>query len=119
MSSTIEIIHRPSQEVIAVGRRGWSITPFEGNYYISSKCLKTDGFKVNYIPGLCVYKFLYVWMDFHASDGSVTRNLGWKYFLPNPIFPFIWFRLAVPADHADLIIADCSIDDDTPIETES
>jgi hypothetical protein len=119
VSTSIEIIHRPSQEVIAVGKRSWSITPFEGNYYISSKCLKTDGFKVNYVPGLCVYKFVYVWMDFHARDGHVTKNLGWKYFLPNPIFPFIWFRVAIPVEHPDLIVVQHSTGDPTPIEMES
>lgn len=28
--------------------------------------------------------------------------LGWKYWLPNPLFPFIAFRIAVPAHHPDL-----------------
>jgi hypothetical protein len=26
------------------------------------------------------------------------------YWLPNPLFPFIWYRVGVPADHPDLII---------------
>ncbi len=78
--------------------------PFEGNYYISRKALKTKGFSANYVPGLCLYKFLYVWLDFHNQHGEVDKFLGWKYWLPNPLFPFIWFRVAVSKNHPDLVI---------------
>jgi len=61
----MKIIHRRTQELIAEGKRGWAITPFEGNFYI---------------------------------------NLGWKYWLPNPLLPFIWFRTAVPRNHDELVI---------------
>ena len=67
------------------------------------QALRTDGFKINYVPGLCVYKFLYVWLDFHAENGEVDRSLGWRYWLQNPLFPFIWFRVAVPRRHPDLM----------------
>ena len=97
----IRITHRPSGELIAEGPRGWGITPFEGNYYIGRRHLKTSGFKTNYIPGLCIYKFFYVWMDFQWP-GDRSTNLGWLYWLPNPLFPFIWFRVAVPGEHPDL-----------------
>lgn len=99
----MKIIHRKTGELIAEGKRGWAITPFEGNYYISRKSLRTKGFRLNFIPGLCIYKFLYVWLDFHASDGEVVNNLGWKYWLPNPLLPFIWFRTAVPQNHEVLV----------------
>ena len=102
----MKIIHRRTNELIAEGKRGWAITPFEGNFYISRRALKTDGFRVNYLPGLCIYKFLYVWLDFHAQDGAVDKNLGWKYWLPNPLFPFIWLRAAVPRNHPDLVVED-------------
>lgn len=59
----VRIVHRESDTVLAEGPLGWGITPFEGNFYISKKFLQTDRFRVNYLPGLCVYKFLYVWMD--------------------------------------------------------
>jgi len=72
--------------------------------YIRRRYLKTAGFKVNFLPGLCVYKFLYVWLDFSWRDG-VSRNLGWLYWLPNPLLPFIWFRVAVPRNHPDLRVA--------------
>ncbi len=64
----IRMTHLPSEQIIAEGPLGWGITPFEGNYYIGRKYMKVDGFKPNYFPGLCVYKFLYVWMDFHWGD---------------------------------------------------
>ena len=99
-------MHRATKELIAEGKRGWAITPFEGNLYISKKALRTKGFKANFLPGLCFYKFLYVWLDFHDEEGNVHRNLGWKYWLPNPIFPFIWFRVAVPQQHPDIIVTE-------------
>ena len=102
----MKIFHRRTEELIAEGERGWAIMLFEGNFYISRKALRTKGFKVNYVPGICFYKFLYVWLDFRGSDGEVDKFLGWRYWLPNPIFPFIWFRVAVPAEHPDLLVID-------------
>ncbi len=99
----VRITHKASGEIIAEGPLGWGITSFEGNYYISGKYLKTGGFKINYLPGLCFYKFFYFWMDFTWVDGK-SSNLGWKYWLPNPVFPFIWFRVAVPGNHPELQI---------------
>lgn len=89
---------------IAEGPLGWGITPFEGNLYISRKYLQTDGFKPNFIPGLCPYKFLYVWLDLELPDGEKVKNLGWMYWLPNPLFPFIWYRVGVPQDHPELLV---------------
>ena len=100
----IRITHKPSGTLIAEGPRGWGITPFEGNFYISGKYLTTDRFKTNYIPGFCPYKFLYAWMDFKSDDGRIVKNLGWLYWLPNPLLPFIWFRVAVAGYHPELEI---------------
>jgi len=100
----MKIIHRETDELIGEGARGWAITPFEWNLYIFGKALRTDGFKANYAPGLCYYKFLYVWLNFHRSDGRVDKFLGWRYWLPNPLFPFIWFRVAVSQNHPDLLV---------------
>lgn len=97
----IRIRHKPSGEIIAEGPLGWGIKSFEGNYYIQKKYLQTSGFKVNFLPGLCIYKFLYVWLDFSWSGGK-SSNLGWLYWLPNPLFPFIWYRVAVPDNHPEL-----------------
>ena len=100
----VRILHKESQTLLADGPLGWGITPFEGNYYVSRKHLKTDRFRVNFVPGLCIYKFLYVWLDLRIDDKQRVRNLGWLYWLPNPLLPFIWFRVAVPARHPEIQI---------------
>lgn len=97
----IKIVHIPSNTVIAEGKLGWNIVHFEGNYYISNRCLKTKGFKLNFIPGFCLYKFFYVWLDFQY-DNRIDKFLAWYYFLPNPLLPFIAFRVAVPDQHENL-----------------
>lgn len=99
----VRITHKPSGTKLAEGPIGWGITPFEGNFYIAKKYLLTDGFKVNYIPGLCIYKFFYVWMDLHLPDGTKVPSLGWLYWLPNPLLPFIWFRVGIPRHHPDIV----------------
>ena len=98
----VRIKHRDTGLLLAEGPLGWGITPFEGNFYVSGKYLKTRRFRQNFIPGLCIYKFLYVWMDLHLENGSRERNLGWMYWLPNPLLPFIWFRVAMPRQHPAL-----------------
>lgn len=100
----IRITHRPSGTKLAEGPVGWGITPFEGNFYIRQKFLLTSGFKPNFIPGLCIYKFLYVWMDLKLDSSTKVRSLGWMYWLPNPLFPFIWFRVGLPRVHPELEI---------------
>ena len=98
----LRILHKESGLLIGEGPRGWGITLFEGNLYIGRKYLRTDRFRMNFIPGICPYKFLYVWMDLHVDGHDRVRNLGWMYVLPNPLLPFIWFRIAVPASHPSI-----------------
>lgn len=100
----IRITHKPSGELLAEGPKGWGMFSFEGNYYISKKHLKTDGFKFSGIPGICPYKFLYFWYHFESKQGNKSAMLGWKYWLPNPLFPFVAFRIAVPQHHQDIKI---------------
>lgn len=100
--ANVRIRHRPSETLIAEGPLGWGITPFEGNFYIRKKYLKTHGFKANFLPGLCIYKFLYVWMDLHLEEGKKVSSLAWMYWLPNPLLPFIWFRVGLPRSHPDI-----------------
>ena len=95
----IPIRHESSRLLLADGPIGWRITPFEGNFYNRRKFLHTDRFKVNYLPGLCIYKFLYVWLDLHIDPDRRVANTGWMYRLPNPLLPFIWFRVAVTCQH--------------------
>jgi uncharacterized protein (DUF427 family) len=100
----VRIRHRASGTLLAEGPVGWGITPFEGNYYISSRYVRTQGFRTSYVPGICVYKFIYVWMDLHLEGGTQVDGLGWKYVIPNPVFPFIAFRLALPGSHPALTV---------------
>ena len=102
--SNVRIKLRESGTILAEGPLGWGITPFEGSFYIRRKFLKTDGFRVNYFPGLCIYKFLYVWLDLHLGEGKRIHNIAWMYWLPNPLFPFIWFRVALPRRHPEIEI---------------
>jgi hypothetical protein len=104
MRKYVRITHRPTGLLLAAGPLGWGITPFEGNYYISRKYLRTDQLKPNFIPGVCPYKFLYVWLDLLLEHGNREKNLGWLYWLPNPLLPFIWFRAALPGSHPSLTI---------------
>jgi hypothetical protein len=93
----IRITHVPSGDIIAEGPVGlFGITPFEGNYYIRRRYLRTKGFRQNWIPGLCFYKFLYVGLDFIPKAGKKEPGVGFLYWLPNPLLPFIAFRPAVP-----------------------
>ena len=104
MATRIQILHRPSQTLLAEGNKGWDITSFEGNYYVRKKCLSPDLFKLTPIPGLCIYKFIYLWMDIKIPGRENARFLAWKYVIPNPLFPFIWFRAAIYGSHPDIEI---------------
>ena len=103
---TIRITHRPTGTLIAEGPRGWGITPFEGNLYIRKRYLRTNRLKPNFIPGFCPYKFIYVWLDLRVPDQAPVRSIGWMYWIPNPLIPFIWFRVALPRHHPDLEIVE-------------
>lgn len=35
---------------------------------------------------------------------EILMNLAWLYWFPNPLFPFIWFRIVISCDHPDLLI---------------
>lgn len=98
----MRITYRPTGAVIAEGPLGWGITPFEGNFYIRKSYRVEGRFTPNFIPGLCPYKGLYMWLNFAAPDGRQERGLGWLYWLSNPLFPFIWNRVAVPRHHPDI-----------------
>lgn len=102
--TNVRIIHRASGTLLADGPIGWGITPFEGNLYIRRKFLKAGKFRSNFLPGLCIYKFLYVWLDLQVTKDTRVSNLAWMYWLPNPLLPFIWFRVALPRIHPEIEI---------------
>lgn len=104
VGQSVRITHKATGILLADGPLGWGIAPFEGNYYISRRYLRTTRFKVNFFPGLCPYKFLYVWLDLVLDNGARERNLAWLYWLANPVFPFIWFRVALRGFHPALVV---------------
>jgi len=84
--STIRLTHAPSGTILAEGPKGFGgITSFEGDFYVRRKYLRTDALKVNWVPGLCSYKFLYVWLDLRIEGWAPSKFLGWLYWLPNPL----------------------------------
>lgn len=103
MKQIVRITHTPTGTLLAEGPAGWGITPFEGNYYIRRKYLRNGVFKPNFVPGICPYKFLYVWMDLILPNAQ-EKALAWMYWLPNPLLPFIWFRVALPGNHPNLTV---------------
>jgi hypothetical protein len=104
VGQSVRIIHKLTGMLLVEGPLGWGITPFEGNYYIARKYLRTGRFKANFFSGLCPYKFLYVWLDLALNNGAREKSLGWMYWLPNPLLPFICFRVALPGSHPALIV---------------
>ncbi|MEE9166189.1 MAG: hypothetical protein V3U24_01795 [Candidatus Neomarinimicrobiota bacterium] len=98
----IRITHIPSGTKLAEGPVGWGITPFEGNLYVRRKYLLTESFRPNFHLGFCPYKFLYVWLDLVLNDKTKIKDIGWFYWLPNPLFPFVAFRVGLPGNHPEL-----------------
>jgi len=104
MVNYIRITHKSSGEVLVDGPSGWGVTSFEGNFYVRKKYLRSGKFRPNFIPGICIYKFLYVWLDLTLENGEQEKGLAWLYCLPNPLLPFIWFRVALPGQHPELLV---------------
>jgi uncharacterized protein (DUF427 family) len=104
----VRISLRSTGAVLAEGIKGWDMMPFEGNFYIRRRCLKTEHFRINFVPGICPYKGLYVWMNLLLPDTKPEKSIAWYYWLPNPLFPFIWFRVALPGSHPNLVVEQSS-----------
>jgi hypothetical protein len=43
-------------------------------------------------------------MDLELGKGKRLHNIAWMYWFPNPLFPFIWFRVALPRTHPEIEI---------------
>ncbi|HEX9729762.1 MAG TPA: DUF427 domain-containing protein [Gemmatimonadales bacterium] len=100
----IRIIHRPTGLLLAEGPSGWGITRLGASYYVRRKYLRTGALAPNGVPGLCPYKGLYVWLDLRLPGRDPVPNLGWLYWLPNPLLPFVAFRVALDGSHPDLVV---------------
>ena len=109
MKRRIRISECSTRTLLAEGLRGWDITPLEGNFYIRFRSLEGDHFRTNYMPGTCPYKGLYVWLDLRLPQGSVLKSVAWLHWLLNPLLPFIWFRVALPGSHPDLLIEEFAV----------
>jgi hypothetical protein len=48
-------------------------------------------------------------LDLVSPAGTKARGLAWLYWLPNPLLPFIAFRVAVPGNHPDLIVQERAV----------
>ena len=51
---------------------------------------------------LRIYRLPFASVGLHLDEGVKARNLGWLYWLPNPLLPFIWFHVAVSLGHPEL-----------------
>lgn len=69
---TVKVVHRPSGTVLAEGPLGWGMTPFDGGIYIRRRHLVGGSFTPGVPPGLCVYKGLYISLDYSPPEGSVS-----------------------------------------------
>ncbi|MDP6175534.1 MAG: hypothetical protein QGF09_15310 [Rhodospirillales bacterium] len=49
-------------------------------------------------------------MDLHLEDGSKLPSLGWLYWLPNPLFPFTWYRIGLPREHPQLSVEEYQVE---------
>jgi hypothetical protein len=45
-------------------------------------------------------------MDLDLGGSARSRFLGWMYWLPNPLLPFIWFRVALPESHPEIEVSE-------------
>ncbi len=100
----VRIVHYPSGTLLAAGPQGYGLMPFEGNFYIRRRHLLAGTYRHTYLPGLCPYKGLYLWLDLVLPGGQIEPGLAWRYILPNPLLPFIAFRVALPGNHPALRI---------------
>jgi len=101
-ASRIRIWHAGSGRLLAEGPKGWGITPFEGNFYIRKKFFTGNNFRSTLIPGLCPYKGIYHWLDLELDGERVEKMLAWRYVIPNPLLPFVAFRIGLPGQHPAL-----------------
>lgn len=97
------LVYRPTGEIIATGRRGRGITRFEGNWYVKRALLRVRTIRPTWIPGLCPYKGLYMWVRVELPSGAILEPPAtWVYWLANPLLPFLFRRLGLDGSHPDI-----------------
>lgn len=100
----LRITHVPTGMLLAVGPTDRGITWFEGNYYVRRKYLCTERWRVNSVPGLCVYAFLYAGFDLWWAGRAQARRMGKKRRQSGLGFPSLAFRVAVPGNDPQIRI---------------
>jgi uncharacterized protein (DUF427 family) len=109
-SPQVRLRYRPTGEILAEGPSGWGITRVAGAYYVRARFLRRAAFAPTLVPGLCPYKGIYQWVQVRAGDGASLRGAAWRYVVPNPLLPFIWFRIAIDGSHPDIAVEDPALD---------
>ena len=99
----VTIHHEETGTLLAEGRKGWDMLPFEGNWYIRKRCLHSGRWRTTGWPGLCFYKGLYLWVTLEAA-GVQDRLVAWRYVVANPLFFFIWGRIGVADGDPRLVV---------------
>lgn len=44
-----------------------------------------------------------------GAGSSVVKIVAWHFWLPNPLFPFIWFKVALPGKHRELLFDEIAV----------
>lgn len=70
----MKVVHRASGTVLAEGPTGWGMIRFDGGVYIRRRHLVGGAFSLGIIPGLCVYKGLYLSLDY--TPQTAPSNVG-------------------------------------------
>ena len=97
----LRITHVPTGMLLAEGPSDRGITWFEGNYYVRGKYLCTERWRVNSVPGLCVYTFLYAGFDLWWAGRAQARRMGKNSWLAGL---GLAFRMAVPGNDPQIRI---------------
>ncbi|TXM70712.1 hypothetical protein [Methylobacterium sp. WL120] len=72
----MKVVHRGSGTVLAEGPSGWGMSRFGGGIHIRRRHLVGGTFSLGIVPGLCVYRGLYLSLDYMPPDGPIERGLG-------------------------------------------
>ena len=100
----VRVSHLPSGTTLAEGPVSWDILPFEGELLHIAQMSSNTGIQTQLHSRNRFLQMLYVWLDLHFDNGHKVRNRGWLYWLPTPLFPFIWHRVGISQRHPELAV---------------